>query len=117
MHTHNHEHDHKHEHNPDQAAARPLRPLYDRVLVRRIKPDDRTKGGLYIPESAKKKPTEAIVLEVGKGALLPDGSHRPIGVKKGDKVLFGEYSGAEVKIVDANVLVLREDDILAVIED
>ena len=93
-----------------------IRPLQDRVIVRRAKEEEKTKGGLFIPDTAKEKPVEAIVLAVGNGAVLENGTVRPLDVKEGDRVLFGKYSGTEVKIEGEEHLILREDDILGVIE-
>jgi len=93
-----------------------IRPLQDRVIVRRVKEEEKTKGGLYIPDSAKEKPVEAIVLAVGNGKVLEDGTLRKLDVKEGDRVLFGKYTGNEVKIDGEEALILREDDILGIIE-
>jgi len=93
-----------------------IRPLQDRVIVRRVKEEEKTKGGLYIPDTAKEKPVEGMVLAVGNGKILEDGSVRKLDVKTGDRVLFGKYSGTEVKIEGEEHLILREDDILGVIE-
>lgn len=93
-----------------------IRPLQDRVIVRRVKEEEKTRGGLFIPDSAKEKPVEAIVLAVGNGKVLEDGTVRKLDVKAGDRVLFGKYSGTEVKIDGEEHLILREDDILGVIE-
>jgi chaperonin GroES len=93
-----------------------LRPLHDRIMVKRLAEQDRTSGGLYIPDSAKEKPVEAEVVAVGNGKILEDGTVRKLEVKAGDKVLFGKYSGSEVKIGGEEHLILREDDILAIIE-
>ena len=93
-----------------------IRPLQDRVVVRRVKEEEKTKGGLFIPDTAKEKPVEAIVLAVGNGKILEDGSVRKLDVKAGDRVLFGKYSGTEVKVEGEEHLILREDDILGVIE-
>jgi chaperonin GroES len=93
-----------------------IRPLQDRVIVRRVKEEEKTKGGLYIPDSAKEKPVEATVIAVGSGKVLEDGSVRKLDVKEGDRILFGKYSGSEVKIDGEEHLILREDDILGVIE-
>ena len=93
-----------------------LRPLYDRVLATRLESETKTKGGIIIPESAKEKPLEGNVLAVGNGRILDDGSVRELAVKKGDKILFGKYAGTEVKIDGEEVVILREDDILAIIE-
>ena len=96
--------------------ASKIRPLQDRVIVKRLKEEDKTKGGLYIPDSAKEKPVEGIVLAVGNGKVLEDGTVRGLDVKNGDRVLFGKYSGTEVKIDGEEHLILREDDILGVLE-
>jgi chaperonin GroES len=93
-----------------------IRPLYDRILVKRLHEQDRTKGGLYIPDTAKEKPLEAEVVAVGAGKRLEDGSMRKPDVKAGDKILFSKYSGNEVKIDGEEHLILREEEILAVIE-
>src|SRR5262245_10680034 len=93
-----------------------IRPLHDRVLVKRLAEQERTAGGLYIPDSAKEKPIEAEVVAVGNGKITEDGKVRPLEGKAGDKVLFSKYSGSEVKIGGEEHLILREDDLLAVIE-
>jgi chaperonin GroES len=93
-----------------------IRPLQDRVIVRRVKEEEKTKGGLFIPDTAKEKPVEAIVLAVGNGKILKDGSVRKLDVKEGDRVLFGKYTGNEVKIDGEDALILREDDILGTLE-
>jgi chaperonin GroES len=94
-----------------------IRPLQDRVIVRRVKEEEKTKGGLFIPDTAKEKPMEALVLAVGNGKVLEDGTVRKLDVKEGDRVLFGKYTGSEVKIDGEQALILREDDILGVIEN
>jgi chaperonin GroES len=93
-----------------------VRPLGDRLIVRRIEQDEKTKGGLIIPDTAKEKPMEGEVIAVGKGKLLENGKVQPIEVKQKDKVLFGKYAGTEIKIDGEERLILREDDILCVIE-
>jgi len=93
-----------------------IRPLYDRILVKRIEEQHKTAGGLFIPDSAKEKPMEAIVVAVGNGKVQDDGSLRKLEVKAGDKILFSKYSGSEVKIDGEEHLILREDDLLAVVE-
>ncbi len=93
-----------------------IRPLQDRVIVKRVKEEEKTKGGLFIPDTAKEKPVEALVVAVGNGKVLEDGSIRKLDIKEGDRVLFGKYSGTEVKLDGDDVLILREDDILGVIE-
>jgi chaperonin GroES len=93
-----------------------IRPLYDRILVKRIDEQNKTAGGLFIPDTAKEKPQEALVVAVGNGKVIEDGSLRKLEVKAGDKVLFSKYSGNEIKIDGTEHLILREDDILAVLE-
>jgi chaperonin GroES len=93
-----------------------VRPLQDRVLVRRIAEEEKTKGGIIIPDSAKEKPAEAEVIAVGNGKFDDKGALRPLAVKKGDRVLFGKYSGNEIKIDGVDHLILREDDILGVLD-
>ena len=93
-----------------------LKPLYDRILATRLESEEKTKGGIIIPESAKEKPLEGKVLAVGDGKLLDDGSLRKLAVKKGDKILFGKYAGTELKVGGDEVVILREDDILAIIK-
>ena len=93
-----------------------IRPLQDRVLVRRVKEEEKTKGGLFIPDTAKEKPMEAIVLAVGNGKVLEDGTVRKLDVKEGDRILFGKYSGTDAKLDGDETLILRESDILGVID-
>ena len=93
-----------------------IRPLRDRILLKRIEEEDKSKGGIIIPDSAKEKPQEGKVVAAGKGRLLEDGKLVPLEVKKGDRVLFGKYSGTEVKFVGEEHLIVKEDDILGVIE-
>jgi len=93
-----------------------LRPLHDRVIVKRVEEERTTPGGIVIPDSATEKPIKGEVLAVGNGKILEDGSKRELDVKVGDKVLFGKYSGTEVKVEGDELLVMREDDIMAVIE-
>jgi chaperonin GroES len=92
-----------------------IRPLQDRILVKRVQEEERTKGGLFIPESAKEKPAEGEVIAVGNGKVLEDGKVRPLDVKVGDRVLFSKYGGTEVKLDGIEHLIMREDDILGVI--
>jgi chaperonin GroES len=92
-----------------------LRPLQDRILVQRVKEDEKTKGGIFIPDTAKEKPIEGRVIAAGKGKLSEEGKRIALEVKKGDRVLFGKYSGTEVKIEDEEYLIMREDDVLGVI--
>ena len=93
-----------------------VRPLYDRVLVKRSEEETKTKGGIIIPSTAQEKPVQGVVVAAGKGKVLDDGKIKPLDVKKGDKVLFGKYSGTEVKIGGEEHLILREEDILGVID-
>ena len=93
-----------------------IRPLHDRVLVKRLEEQETTKGGIIIPDTAKEKPVEGEVIAAGNGKILEDGKVRPLDVKKGDRILFGKYSGTEVKIEGTEHLILREDEILAVVE-
>ncbi|NMB73690.1 MAG: co-chaperone GroES [Myxococcales bacterium] len=93
-----------------------IRPLYDRVLVKRLSGEERTKGGLYIPETAKEKPAEGEVIAVGRGRRNEDGKIVEMDVKKGDHILFAKYSGNDIKIDGEEHLILREEEILAIIE-
>jgi chaperonin GroES len=93
-----------------------IRPLHDRILAKRLQEEEKTAGGLFIPDTAKEKPLEAEIIAVGNGKIGEDGKVRPLEVKKGDKVLIGKYSGSEVKLDGEEHIILREDDILAVIE-
>ena len=93
-----------------------IKPLGDRILVKRIKEEERTKGGIIIPDTAKEKPQEGKVVAVGKGKYGDDGKLIPIEVKAGDKILFGKYSGSEVKLDGEEHIIMREDDILGIIE-
>ena len=93
-----------------------LRPLHDRVIVKRLEEERTSPGGIVIPDSATEKPIKGEVLAVGHGKILDDGSQRELDVKVGDKVLFGKYSGTEVKVEGEELLVMREDDIMAVID-
>jgi chaperonin GroES len=92
-----------------------IKPLYDRVLIRRLEGSTTSKGGIIIPDSAKEKPLEGEVIAVGSGRLLKDGSTRPLTVKEGDKVLFAKYAETEVKINNETLLLLREEDLLGII--
>src|SRR5213080_836708 len=91
-----------------------IRPLHDRVIVRRIEEGEQVRGGIIIPDTAKEKPQEGEVVAVGEGKYRDDGSRQPLDVKAGDRVLFGKYSGSEVKIDDEEYLIMREDEILGV---
>lgn len=93
-----------------------IRPLHDRVLVKRIEGEERSKGGIIIPDTAKEKPIEGVVVAAGTGRILEDGSVRNLAVKEGDRVLFGKYAGTEVKLDGVEHLILREDDILGIVE-
>ena len=94
-----------------------FKPLYDRVLVERIAQEERTSGGIIIPDSAQEKPLQGQVLAVGVGKLNDDGSIRPTDIKVGDVVLFGKYAGTEIKIDGSDRTILREDDVLGVVEE
>jgi chaperonin GroES len=93
-----------------------FRPLHDRVVLRRIEEDERTKGGIIIPDTAKEKPQQGEVVAVGPGARDEKGAVQPLDVKAGDRVLFGKWSGTEVKIDDEELLIMKESDILGVLE-
>ena len=97
-------------------APMTIRPLHDRILARRIVAQDTTKGGLFIPDNAKEKPMQALVIAVGTGKLLDNGTTQAIAVKAGDKILIGKYTGSEVKLDGQDHIILSEDDILAVLE-
>ena len=92
-----------------------IRPLHDRVLVKRIETQEQVRGGIIIPDTAKEKPQEAEVIAVGPGKLLEDGKRSPMDVKTGDRVLMGKYSGSEIKLNDQDYVILREEEILAVV--
>ena len=93
-----------------------IRPLYDRLIVERVEEETKTAGGLFIPDSAKEKPQKGIIIAAGKGKKTEDGKLLPLDVKVGDQVLFGKYSGTEIKLDGKEYLMMREDEILAVIE-
>jgi len=93
-----------------------IRPLYDRIVVRRIEEQETKVGGLFIPDSAKEKPQEGEVVAVGKGKRLEDGKVVPLDVQKGDRILFGKYSGSEIRIDGEELIVMREDEVLGVLE-
>ena len=93
-----------------------IRPLHDRVIIKRIEEEETTKGGIIIPDSAKEKPSEGKVVAVGNGKALENGEVKALEVKKGDKVLFGKYAGTEIKIEGEEHLIMREDDIIAIVE-
>lgn len=93
-----------------------IRPLHDRIIVERLEEETRTAGGLIIPDTAKEKPQQGLVIAVGKGKKTDDGKILPLDVKTGDKILFGKYAGTEIKIDGKEFLMMREDDVLGVIE-
>jgi chaperonin GroES len=99
------------------ATPTTIRPLHDRILVKRLEAETKSPGGLFIPDAAKEKPVEGLVVAVGDGTLNKDGTRIPLEVKAGDRVLFGKYSGTEVKVMldGGEHLILREDDVLAVL--
>jgi chaperonin GroES len=94
-----------------------FRPLHDRVVVRRIEPEEKSKGGIIIPDTAKEKPQEGEIVAVGPGARDENGQLQPLGVKTGDRVLFGKWSGTEVRIDGQDLLIMKESDIMGVIEE
>jgi chaperonin GroES len=93
-----------------------VRPLYDRILIKRVDEEEKTAGGLFIPDTAKEKPQQGVVVAVGSGKVQEDGKLRQLEVKAGDKILFSKYSGNDIKIDGTEHLILREDDVLAVLE-
>ena len=94
-----------------------IRPLHDRVIVKRIEEGEQVRGGIIIPDTAKEKPQEGEVIAVGEGKYKDDGTRQPLDVKDGDTILFGKYSGQEIKLDGEEFLIMREDEVLAVIED
>ena len=94
-----------------------IRPLHDRIIVERLAEEETSKGGIIIPDSAKEKPAEGKIIAVGEGKVADDGSKSPLDVKKGDRILFSKYAGTEVKISGDEYLIMREEDVLGVIED
>ena len=93
-----------------------IRPLHDRVIVKRIEEEEKTKGGIIIPDTAKEKPIEGKVVAVGAGKLLENGKKQPLEVKKGNRILFGKYAGTEIQIEGEEHLIMREEDIIAIVE-
>lgn len=93
-----------------------IRPLQDRIIVTRLENEDKTASGLYIPDSAKEKPQQGKVIAVGKGKILEDGTVRPVDVKVGDTIVFGKYSGQEIKVDGEELLIMKEDDVYGVLE-
>ncbi len=100
---------------PKKSATK-IRPLGDKILVKRVEAESKTKSGLFLPETAKEKPQEATVIAVGDGKVLDSGERAPFQVKKGDKILLGKWGGTEIKLDDETLLIVTEDDILAIIE-
>ena len=98
------------------ATAIKLRPIYDRIVVRRKDAKEQVRGGIIIPDTAKEKPMEAKVEAVGEGKFDDNGKRIPLNVKKGDRILIGEYAGTEIKLEDEELLILREDEVLAIVE-
>ena len=96
--------------------AMKIRPLHDRVIVRRLEEERKSAGGIVIPDTAKEKPVQGEIVAVGKGKILENGTVRPLDVKAGDKILFGKYSGTEVRVANEELLVMREEDIMGIIE-
>ena len=94
-----------------------IKPLQDRLVIKRLEEEEKTKGGIIIPDSAKEKPQEGRVVAIGDGKTLESGQKAPLTVKPGDKILFGKYSGTEIKIDGEEHLILREDDVLAIVQD
>jgi chaperonin GroES len=93
-----------------------IRPLHDRVIVKRIEEEETTKGGIIIPDTAKEKPVEGKVVAVGAGKILETGKKQPLAVKKGDRILFGKYAGTDINIEGEEHLIMREEDIIAIVE-
>jgi chaperonin GroES len=103
--------------NIKEVTMSKLRPLHDRVIVKRLDSEEKTKGGIIIPDSAKEKPQEGKIVAIGNGKVLDDGKKQPMNVKVGEKILFSKYSGSDIKIDGEDHLIMREDDILAVVVD
>ena len=93
-----------------------IRPLHDRLIVKRLEEEEKSKGGIIIPDSAKEKPQQGEVIAVGSGKVLEDGKRAAMEIKKGDRVLFGKYSGTEIKIDSGDFIMMREEDILGIVE-
>ena len=93
-----------------------IRPLYDRIVIKRIEQKEQMQGGLYIPDTAKEKPQEGEVVAVGKGKRLEDGKVIPLDVQPGDRILFGKYSGSDIKLDNEEYLIMREDEVLGILE-
>jgi chaperonin GroES len=104
------------ERREDKIMAVKIKPLHDRVLVKRLEEEEKSKGGIIIPDTAKEKPMEGKIMAVGKGRFLESGEIQPLDVKVGDKILFNKYSGTEIKIGGEEHLILKEDEVLGIIE-
>jgi chaperonin GroES len=102
--------------SPRRSQLMKIRPLQDRIIVKRIQEEEKTKGGIIIPDSAKEKPIEGKVIAAGNGKVLEDGKVRPLDIKAGDRVLFSKYAGTEIKLDGDEVLIMREEDVLGVVE-
>jgi len=100
----------------EEKRVMKIKPLHDRVIVKRVEEEQKTAGGIIIPDTAKEKPAEGKVIAVGDGKILEDGKVRPLNVKAGDRILFSKYAGTEVKVSGDELLIMREDDILGIIE-
>ena len=96
-------------------AKTKFRPLHDRVVVRRVESEEKTKGGIIIPDTAKEKPQEGEVIAVGTGTVSDEGKNRPLAVKQGDRILFGKYSGSEVQLNGEDYLIMKEEDVLGIL--
>jgi chaperonin GroES len=103
-------------HNRSKEVTMRIRPLQDRIIVKRVAEDEKTKGGIIIPDTAKEKPIEGEVIAAGNGKVLEDGKVRPLDIKAGDRVLFAKFAGTEIKIDGEEHLIMREEDILGVID-
>ena len=101
---------------PTKESEMKIRPLYDRIMVKRVEPKEQLRGGIIIPDTAKEKPMEATVQAVGEGKFDDNGKRIPLDVKKGDRILIGKYAGTEIKVDDEELLILREDEVLAIVE-
>jgi chaperonin GroES len=99
----------------NESTASKIRPLQDRIIVQRLESEEKTSSGLYIPDSAREKPQQGRVVAVGKGKVREDGTVQPLDLREGDKILFGKYAGTEIKIDGDELLIMREDDVLGVI--
>jgi chaperonin GroES len=93
-----------------------IKPLHDRVIVKRVEEEETTKGGIIIPDTAKEKPVEGKVVAVGDGKIMEDGKRQPLDIKKGDKILFGKYAGTDINIDGEEHLIMREDDVIAIVK-